>query len=144
MAPEGRMVVSAVLGLFFFGFAFGSLHTARQEHRWLHASVVHGVLVKHGADLHYEYRRPAQASVSGPTFHDDAITGNDGVVNDWVDLQYDEQLPEKLRRDNSAHNFRTARQRFLFTVSVGSVFALAVALCFWKFLQALYDKTQAD
>jgi len=138
------MTVAAVLALFFSAFAIGSLHTARQEYHWRNASVVHGVLVKQGPDLHYEYRRPAQASVIGPTFHDDSITAtNDGVVNDWVDLQYDNQLPEKLRRDNSAHNFRTALQRFLFTASVGSIFALAVALCLWKFLQAWYDKTHS-
>jgi hypothetical protein len=137
------MFLAALLGLFFSAFAIGSLHTARREYHWRNASIVRGVLVKQGADLHYEYRPPLQASVSGPTFHDDSVTGNDGVVDDWVDLQYDRQLPEKVRRDNSAHNLRTAHQRFLFTASVGSVFALAVAICFWKFLQAWYDKTHA-
>lgn len=135
------MIVSAVLALFFGAFAFGSLHTARREHHWQDAAIVRGVLVKQGSALHYEYRPPQQAAIVGATFQDDSISGSDGVVDDWVDLEYDARLPEKIRRHNSAHNFRTIRQRFVFAASVGSVFAVAVLLCLWSFARAFYDKT---
>jgi hypothetical protein len=138
------MLVTAVLGLFFGAFAFGSLHTARQEYHWREASIVRGVLVKQGAAFHYEYRPKQQPPVIGAPFHDDSLTGQDGVVDDWVDLEYDARLPEKIRLHDSGHNLRTIYQRFLFTTSVGSVFAVAVAICLWKFLRAWYDKLHAN
>src|SRR4051794_1028362 len=96
--PQGRMVLAAVIGLFFGAFAFGSWHTATQEYRWRNATAVRGVLVKKGSDYHYEYRPPNQPAIVGQSLTDQSHDGPDGVVDDWVRLEYDANIPEHLRR----------------------------------------------
>ena len=134
------MIVSAFLTLFFGGFAFGSLHTARQDYRWRNASEVHGVLIKQGSAFHYEYRPPAKAAVIGPTFYDRSSSQKDGMVNDWARLEYDPALPEQLRQHFTRSRLSTNFRNFLFTLSFGCVFLFAALLALWNFFRALYDK----
>ena len=141
MPPEGRMAFSVLLGLFFAGFAAGSLHTARQEYRWRNAIVVRGVLVKKGSSDHYEYRPAGKPAVVGPSFEDESSDRPDGVIDDWARLEYDAELPEKLRRHLSKGRAATNYRQFLITASAGTVFALAVLACLWAFLKAAYDKS---
>lgn len=144
MPPQGRMIVAIVLGLFFGGFAFGSLHSARQEYRWRNATTVHGVLVKHGSKYHYEYRPKGQPPVVGASIGDQHSDQPDGVIDDWVDVDYDPHLPELLRRHYSKGRAATNYGQFLITVSAGALFSLAVLLCLWKFLRAWSDLRRRD
>jgi hypothetical protein len=143
MPPEGRMVVSVVLALFFGGFAWGSLHSARQDYRWRNAEVVRGVLVKNGSRYHYEYRPPGKAPVVGASFTDDLPYEADGVVDDWVRLEYDPALSDPLRRHLSKGRASSNYKQFVIEASAGSVFAAAVAGCLLAFLRAWHDKRRA-
>jgi hypothetical protein len=142
--PEGRMAWSALLGLFFAGFAFGSLHTAKQEYRWRNATVVRGVLVKKGSTYHYEYRPASKPAVIGMNLGDQSSNLPDGVVDDWARLEYDPKLPEQLRRHQSKGRAPTNYGQFLITATAGGGFAIAVLGCVWAFLKAWYDKTHAS
>ena len=137
------MVVSVVLALFFGGFAWGSLHSARQDYRWRNAQAVRGVLVKSGSRYHYEYRPPGKAPVIGASFAEDLPQRPDGVVDDWVRLDYDPALSEQLRRRFSKGRADSNYTQFLIEVSAGSVFATAVAGCLLSFLRAWHDKRRA-
>jgi hypothetical protein len=137
------MVVSVVLALFFGGFAWGSLHSARRDYRWRNAQAVRGVEVKNGSRYHYEYRPPGKAPVIGSSFAEDFDQKPDGVVDDWVRLDYDPALPDPLRRRFSKGRADSNYTQFLIEVSAGSVFAAAVAGCLFAFLRAWYDKRRA-
>ena len=136
------MTFAVLLGLFFGGFAAGSLHTAKQDYRWRDAFVVRGVLVKKGSLYHYEYARPGEATVIGPTFTDDSSNKPDGIVDDWVRLEYDPKLPEHLRPHLSKGRAGSNYAQFAIELVAGSIFAAASASCVWVFLRALYDKRQ--
>lgn len=142
MPPEGRMALSVLLGLFFAGFATGSLLTARQEYRWRNATAVRGVLIRKGSSYHYEYTPAGKAAVIGPDIGDQRSSQPDGIVDDWARLDYDPQLPEHLRRHFSKGRAATNYRHFLITAAAGVAFALAFLRCVWAFLQALYDKRQ--
>lgn len=136
------MVVSAVLALFFGGFAFGSLHTARQEYRWRNATAVRGVLVKSGSDYHYEYRPKDAAAVAGPRLSDQSSDKPDGVIDDWVRLDYDPNLPEHLRRRFTKGRVSSNYEQSLITGGAGLLFSVLVLACVWSFLKATYAKFQ--
>jgi hypothetical protein len=138
--PEGRMALAVLLGLFFGGFAAGSLHTASQEYRWRNATAVHGVLVKKGSAYHYEYRRPGRTAVIGPNLGDQYSSKPDGVVDDWVPVDYDPKLPEQLRRHLSKGRASTNYGQFLITASAGAAFGVLFLFCVVAFLKAWYDK----
>jgi hypothetical protein len=140
MPPEGRMALSVLLGLFFAGFAAGSLHTASQEYRWRHATAVHGVLVKNGSEYHYEYRATGQPAVAGPSLTGESSDKPDGVIDDWIRLDYDPALPEHLRRRQTKGRSESNYRHFHFTASVGAVFSAAVLACVLAFFKALHDK----
>ena len=110
MPPQGRMIVSAVLALFFGAFAAGSLHSAKQDYRWRNAAVVRGVMVRHGDDYHYEYRPPGKPVVAGQSLGDQGSSKPDGVVDDWARLEYDPSLPEHLRPHRSKEGVTQAIQ----------------------------------
>lgn len=137
------MLVSVVLALFFGGFATGSLLSARQDYRWRNAQAVRGVLVKSGARYHYEYRQPGKAPVIGASFAEDLPPAPDGVVDDWVRLDYDPALPEQFRRRFSKGRADSNYTQFLIEAGAGSGFAAAVAGCLLAFLRAWYDKRRA-
>ncbi|PYQ29959.1 MAG: hypothetical protein DMF56_09540 [Acidobacteria bacterium] len=141
--PEGRMAFSLLVALFFAGFAFGSLHSAARDYRWRNASEVHGVLVKQGNRYHYEYRPKGQPAVSGPQLRDESSSKPDGVVDDWVPVDYDPRLPEQLRRHYSKGRASTNYGQFLITASAGTAFAIASLLCVVAFLRAWSDKRNA-
>jgi hypothetical protein len=140
MPPEGRMALSVLLGLFFAGFAAGSLHSARQEYRWRNATAVRGVLVRKGPEYHYEYRVAGQPAVAGPSLTGESSDKPDGVIDDWIRLDYDPGLPEHLRRRLTKGRSESNDRHFLFTASVGAAFSAAVLACLWTFLRALHDK----
>ena len=134
------MAFSMLIALFFAAFAFGSLHSASREYRWRNATEVHGVLVKEGDRYHYEYRPKGQPVVSGPELRDQSSDKPDGVVDDWVPVDYDPKLPEQLRRHYSKGRASTNRGQFLITLSAGIAFAIASLLCVVAFFRAWYDK----
>ncbi len=134
------MFLSVLLGLFFAGFAFGSLHTALQEYRWRNALVVRGVLVKRGSQFHYEYRPPGNATVSGPNLTDQSSGKPNGIIDDRARLEYDPAQREKLRRHVSRGRASTNYGQFLITASAGAVFSVLVLICVWFLLRAWYDK----
>jgi hypothetical protein len=141
--PEGRMAFSLLIALFFAAFAYGSLHSAGKEYRWRHATEVHGVLVKQGDRYHYEYRPKGQPAVSGPQLGDQSSGKPDGVVDDWVNVDYDPNLPEQLRRHYSRGHAATNYRQFLITASAGTAFAIASLLCVVAFFRAWSDKRNA-
>ena len=141
--PEGRMAFSMLIALFFAAFAFGSLHSASKEYRWRNATEVHGILVKQGTAYHYEYRPKGQPVVNGPELGDQSSDKPDGVVDDWVPVDYDPNLPEHLRRHYSKGRASTNYKQFLITVSAGTAFAIASLLCLVAFFRAWYDKRNA-
>ena len=143
MPPEGRMIVFAFLVLFFGGFAFGSLHTAHADYLWRNATEVHGVLVKYGSRYRYEYRPAGAAPVIGPDVTDESVDGPEGVVNDWVPLEYDPARPEHLRRHHSRGRMATNFGQFIVTSVAGALFAAAALACAAAFLRAWYEKRQA-
>ena len=134
------MALAVILGLFFGGFAAGSLHTARQDYRWRNATEVHGVLVKQGSRYHYEYRGAGKAAILGPELGDQWSNDPDGVVDDWVPLDYDSQLPEHLRRHLTKGRAATNYKHSMITAAAGVTFLLAFLACVWAFFRALYDK----
>ena len=134
------MAFSALLALFFGGFAFGSFHTARQEYRWRNATEVHGVLVRSGSDYHYEYRPRGKPAVIGPRLPDQYSDEPDGVVDEWVPVDYDPAVPEQLRKHLSKGRAATNYRPFLITASVGGVFSLAFLVCVGSFLRADHDR----
>jgi hypothetical protein len=144
MAPEARMTIAAVLFLFFGGIAAGSLNTAHHAWRWRDAQFVRGVLVKQGTAHHFEYTPPGQPRVAGPTFRDDSTDQPDGIVDDHASLEYDPNLPEKLRPHTSKGKPSTNRKYFVMTASAGAGFGLAALIALWSFFRALYDKLHPE
>jgi hypothetical protein len=140
MPPQGRMAFSALLGLFFAAFAFGSLHTAKQEYRWRNASEVHGVLVRSGSGDHYEYRPRGAPAVLGPRLPDQFSNEPDGVIDDWVPLDYDPAVPEHLRKHLSKGRAATNYRQFLITAGAGAAFSFAVFVCIAVFLRANQER----
>jgi hypothetical protein len=137
------MVFATLLALFFGALAGGSLHSAAQEYRWRNATVVRGVLVKAASQYHYEYRPPNQPAVIGQPLGDQSYAKSDGVVDDWARLDYDPNLPERLRRHFSRGRASTNYRQFLVTLGAGTVFEIAVLLCIVAFLRAWHDERQS-
>ena len=133
------MIVSAFLALFFGGFAAGSYFTARTAYRWRNAEFVRGVLVKQGTSYHYEYRPKGQPVVTGAPFTDAASSKPDGVIDDWARLEYDPNLPEKLRPHTSKGKPSTNMQYFWMTASAAVIFGLAAMLAIVSFLRAMIE-----
>ena len=134
------MTIALALALFFGGFAAGSLHSARQDYRWRNATVVRGMLVKNGTQLHYEYHPPGKPVVTGSAFRDDSVSQPDGIVDDWVRLEYDAGLAEPLRRHLSKGRADSNYAQFRIELIAGSIFALVCAGCLFAFGRAWYDK----
>jgi hypothetical protein len=134
------MLIAAVLALFFGGFAAGSLYTASQEYHWRNATEVHGVLVKNGTDYRYEYRPAGKPAVRGPALNGVSSDKPDGVVDDWVPVDYDPNVPEQLRRHRSKGRASTNFRQFLITAGAGAVFGGATLLCVGAFMRAWRDK----
>lgn len=143
MEPEARMTIAAILTLFFGGIAAGSLNTARQAFYWRDASFVHGVLIKQGTSYHYEYRPKGEPAVVGASFVGERSNAPDGIINDSVRLEYDPNVPEKLRQRFSRGKPSTNFRHFLLTASAGTLFGAVALLSTLSFFHALYDKRKA-
>jgi hypothetical protein len=137
------MLIAAVLALFFGGFTAGSLYTASQDYHWRNATEVHGVLVKNGTNYHYEYRAAGKPAVVGPALKDVSSDKPDGVVDDWVPVDYDPNLAEHLRRHRSKGRASTNFRQLLITATAGAAFGVATLLCVAAFFRALSDKRRA-
>lgn len=132
--------MSVLLGLFFASFAAGSLHTATEEFRWRNAVIVRGVLIKRGTRYHYEYTPAGGATVIGPDIGDQWTSKPDGVIDDWIRLEYDPQLPQRLRAHLTKGRAESNYKQSAITAATGSVFILAALACVWTFLRALHEK----
>lgn len=135
--------MAVLLGLFFGGIAFGSLHTAVQEYRWRDATEVHGVLVKQGKKVHYEYRQKGKPAVVAAAFDDDRYTSEpDGVVDDWARVEYSPTLPEKLRPHRTRGRPESNYTHFLITLSVGSLLSIVTLICVGQFVRGAVERAR--
>lgn len=133
------MTIAALLALFFGGMAAGSLRTTQQTYKWRNATIVRGVLVKHGSRFHYEYRPKGLPIVASEAFQGASSGERDGVVNNSVRLEYDPQLPERLRQHLTKGRPESPQKYMMVTGITGAVFGVIALVCLWQFGRGWYE-----